>query len=137
MKLTAVLTLPGPNFNYEVSEQKLTIHSEVNGHSHFAFSLFHRNLLFSIKKGIRYFFDYPGLLGKGKTLVPKRRYWSRGPCRLGHLRCAPVLPAGSCLPRNFGAFPNCLGLRFYASRSSFWSVPGSLGLLAFSGVWVP
>ena len=55
MKLTAVLTLPGPNFNYEVSEQKLTIHSEVNGHSHFAFSLFHRNLLFSIKKGFATF----------------------------------------------------------------------------------
>ena len=55
MKLTAVLTLPGPNFNYEVSEQKLTIHSEVNGHSQFAFSLFHRNLLFSIKKGFTTF----------------------------------------------------------------------------------
>ena len=55
MKLTAVLTLPGPNFNYEVSEQKLTIHSEVNGHSHFALSLFHRNLLFSIKKGFATF----------------------------------------------------------------------------------
>ena len=65
MKLTAVLTLPGPNFNYEVSEQKLTIHSEVNGHSHFAFSLFHRNLLFSIKKGFATFLT---------TLV----YWDGG-----------------------------------------------------------
>ena len=55
MKLTAVLTLPGPNFNYEVSEQKLTIHSEVNGHSQFAFSLVHRNLLFFHKKGFTTF----------------------------------------------------------------------------------